>query len=406
MADIRSYIKEKEKREKREKKQADYKEKIARHKMAAVYRILLILVILIAFAAFLVIQYKRHVYVDYDIVAMTEREATNGATDVRLGNSILTYSKDGAHCTDAKGSVQWNQTFEIQDVILAVSNDTVAIGEYNGRSIYLADSERLIGEITTAMPIRNLAVSEAGYVAAVLADTDVTWINVYDSSGELKWEGRTHMDDSGYPMALSMSPGGELLMVAYIYVDAGILRTKVGVYNLGAVGSNVSDRLVSTYAYTDMLIPCVRFLNDDTAFAVGDGRLSIYPGSHIPVEASGHLYDREIRSVFYSDRYVGLVFLADNSENRYQLKVYDTTVADAGGAGGKDFYFDIDYTDIFFGKDNFVIYNDTECLVMTMDGIEKFHGDFRETVRLMVPAGNAYRYLLVTDDSINTIQLK
>ena len=189
MADIRSYIKEKEKREKREKKQADYKEKIARHKMAAVYRILLILVILIAFAAFLVIQYKRRVYVDYDIVAMTEREATNGATDVRLGNSILTYSKDGAHCTDAKGSVQWNQTFEIQDVILAVSNDTVAIGEYNGRSIYLADSERLIGEITTAMPIRNLAVSEAGYVAAVLADTDVTWINVYDSSGELKWEG-------------------------------------------------------------------------------------------------------------------------------------------------------------------------------------------------------------------------
>ena len=100
------------------------------------------------------------------------------------------------------------------------------------------------------------------------------------------------------------------------------------------------------------------------------------------------------------------MFLADNSENRYQLKVYDTTVADAGGAGGKDFYFDIDYTDIFFGKDNFVIYNDTECLVMTMDGIEKFHGDFRETVRLMVPAGNAYRYLLVTDDSINTIQLK
>lgn len=205
MADIRSYMKEKEKRE---KKQADYKEKIARHKMAAVYRILLILVILIAFGVFLAVQYKRRVYTDYDIVALTEREAVNGTTDVRLGNSILTYSKDGAHCTDAKGNVKWNQTFEIQDVILAVSGDTVAIGEYNGRSIYLADSEKLIGEITTAMPIRNLAVSQAGYVAAVLADTDITWVNVYDSSGEMKWEGRTHMDDSGYPMALSMSPSG------------------------------------------------------------------------------------------------------------------------------------------------------------------------------------------------------
>lgn len=403
MADIRSYMKEKEKRE---KKQADYKEKIARHKMAAVNRILLILVILIAFGVFLAVQYKRRVYTDYDIVALTEREAVNGTTDVRLGNSILTYSKDGAHCTDAKGNVKWNQTFEIQDVILAVSGDTVAIGEYNGRSIYLADSEKLVGEITTAMPIRNLAVSQAGYVAAVLADTDITWVNVYDSSGEMKWEGRTHMDDSGYPMALSMSPSGELLLVAYIYLDAGILRTKIGVYNLGAVGSNVSDRLVSSYAYTDMLIPCARFLNDDTAFTVGDGRLSIYTGSHVPVEAGGHLYDREIRSVFYSDRYVGLVFLSDNNENRYQLKVYDTASAGAGDSNVKDFYFDIDYTDIFFGKDNFVIYNETECQIMTMGGVEKFHGNFGETVRLMVPAGNAYRYLLVTEDTIETIQLK
>ena len=40
MADIRSYMKEKEKREKREKKQADYREKIARHKLASVYRVI------------------------------------------------------------------------------------------------------------------------------------------------------------------------------------------------------------------------------------------------------------------------------------------------------------------------------------------------------------------------------
>lgn len=80
--------------------------------------------------------------------------------------------------------------------------------------------------------------------------------------------------------------------------------------------------------------------------------------------------------------------------------------SDAGGSNGKDFYFDIDYTDIFFGKDDFVIYNETECQVMSMGGVEKFHGNFAETVRLMVPAGNAYRYLLVTDDAIETIQLK
>ena len=72
----------------------------------------------------------------------------------------------------------------------------------------------------------------------------------------------------------------------------------------------------------------------------------------------------------------------------------------------RSFYFDVDYTDIFFGKDNLVIYNETECQIFTMDGTEKYHGNFGKTVRLMLPVGNTYKYLLVTDDTIDTIQLK
>ena len=401
MADIRSYMKEKEKREKRERRQVDYKEMIARHRLASVYRVLLILLLAAAFVVFAVIQYRRRTYTDYDIVATSPREAISGTTDVKLGSSILTYSKDGAHCTDARGNVTWNQTFEIQDVILARNGETVAIGEYNGRSIYIANSEKLLGQISTAMPIRQLAVSATGKVTAVLADTDITWINTYESSGEMTREGRSHMDDSGYPMAISVSPNGELLMVAYVYVDAGVLRTNVAFYNFGLVGANYSDGLVSTYSYTDMVIPCVGFLDDDTAFTVGDNRLTIYTGAHIPEEEAGHLYDREIRSVFYGEKYIGLVFLSDNNENRYQLKVYDT---ESGRVS--DFYFDLDYTDIFFGKDNFVIYNETQCQILTMSGTEKFHGDFSKAVRLMAPVGNTYKYLLMTDDSIDTIQLK
>ena len=340
MADIRSYMKEKEKREKREKKQTDYKEKIARHKLASVYRVILILVLLAAFAVFLVVQYRRRTYTDYNTIATIPRESVSGATDVKLGSAILTYSKDGAHCTDSRGSVTWNQTFEIQDVILARNRGTVAIGEYNGRSIYLADSEKLLGEITTAMPVRQLSVS-------------------------------------------------------------GILRTKIAFYNFGRVGENYSDGLVSSYVLTDTVVPYVGFLNDETAFSVGDNRLTIYSGGYVPEEAAGHLYDREIRSVFYGDRYIGLVFLSDNNENRYQLKVYDTESDKA-----KDFYFDMDYTDIFFGRDNFVIYNEAECQIMTMGGTEKFRGSFSKTVRLMAPVGNTYKYMLVTDDSIDTIQLK
>ena len=189
--------------------------------------------------------------------------------------------------------------------------------------------------------------------------------------------------------------------MAYWYVDAGILKTNIAFYNFGPVGENVNDYMVSVYSYTDTLIPQVQFMNNSTAFAVGDNRLTIYSGSHTPVETAGFLIDEEIISVFYSDKYIGLVFRAEDSDKLYRMDVFDTAAEKVGS-----FDINIEYTDIFFDQDTFVAYNETECMIMTMDKIAKFAGEFSETVRLMLPTNGAYKYLLVTDDSIETIQLK
>ena len=64
------------------------------------------------------------------------------------------------------------------------------------------------------MPIRNLTVSESGYVTAVLDGTDAALLNTYNASGEMIYQGQAHMTESGYPAAVSLSPNGELLCVA------------------------------------------------------------------------------------------------------------------------------------------------------------------------------------------------
>ena len=397
MANIRSYIKDKEKRE---QKLAGYKEKIMRHKLASVYRILLVVAGAAALIALIVVQYRRHVYTDYDIVASVPRESARGTTDVRLGKSILTYSRDGAHCTDAKGQTTWNQTYQIQDVRLAISGDTSAIGDYNGRSIYVQNPQQQLGVITTPMPIQEIAVSECGNVTAVLADTDLVWVNTYNPDGKLLYYGTASMNDAGYPAAISLSPSGELLCVAYMYVDAGVLKTNLAFYNLKEVGENYNDFMVYSDSFTD-IVPYMHFMNDSTMFAVGDGCLRIYTGSHQPVLAAGHLYNEEVQSVFYNEEYVGLMFRSEDSEYLYRLDVYNTAAKKVNS-----FYYNIEYTDLFFDKDNIVIYNETECVITTMDKIEKFNGSFSRTVRLMLPGNSAYRYVLVTDTSIDTIQLK
>lgn len=398
MADIRSYIKEKAKREQR---QAGYKEKIIKHKLRNLYRVFLVIAAAAALVALIAVQYRRHVYTSYDTVSSVERETVSGAVERRLGNCILTYSRDGAHCTNAKGSVTWNQTYEIQDVIIAVSGNTVAIAEYNGRNIYVQNTESQLTQITTTMPIRDVAVSSSGCVTAVLDGQDVALLYTYGQDGKLAFKGEAHMSDAGYPAAIGLSPNGEILCVSYLYLDAGILKTDLAFYNFGQVGKNNSDLLVSASSYTDMLVPQVRFMNDSAGFAVGDSRLIVFGGEHKPVIKAERILSEEIRSVFYSERYIGLVFRSEDSEHLYRMDVYDTSAKEVG-----KFYLDIEYADIFFGKDNFVAYNETECLIMNLEGVKKFSGTFSKTVRLMLPTGGPYKYVLVTDNSIDTIQLK
>ena len=373
-ADIKNYLKEKEKRQ---KSQDDYKKKIRKHRLKIVYRVLLVVAALGAALALVVVQAKRHIYTGYDTVSSISREVSSDATDIRLKNSILTYSKDGAHCTDAKGNVKWNQTYVIQDVKIATCGDVAAIGSYNGREIYVQNTDKQLGTITTTMPIRNITVSETGRVTTVLADTDVAWIMTYEADGTNSYTGQAHM------------------------MDAGVVKSNVTFYNFGPVGENQSDYMVSAYSYSDLVVPKVQFMNNDTAFAVGDSRLMIYSGTQKPVTAGEYLYDDEIQSVFYSDKYVGLVFLSDQAETKYRMDVYNTSAAKVGS-----YYFDVDYTDIFFGDDDMVIYNESECQIFTTDGVEKYHGSFGKSARLLLPAGGSYKYYLVTDSTIDTIQLK
>lgn len=384
----------------REKKQEDYRDKIFKYKLTNIYRFVLLLLVFVAVIAVIVVQYQNHVYTEYSVVSTVPRQKGAGATTIRLDDSVLTYSKDGSNCINQKGDVVWNQTFQMQDIDVAICDNVSAISSYNGTQIYVQSDKETMGVIETAMPIRDVTVAANGRVTAILADTEVAWITTYDKDGKTRFNGQAHMQNSGYPVALSLSPSGEMLAVSYVYLDAGTMKSHVAFYNFGEVGDNYSDHLISTYAHPDALIPYIQFMNDSTSFAVGDDRLVFYIGSQKPVESQKHLYSDEIKSVYYNENYVGLIVASDQSDYRYRLDVFD-----AKGERVNSFYFDMEYRELFFEKDGFVIYNESECLIMNMDGLEKFHGEFSGAVELMLPTGKAYRYVLVTGSSLDTIQL-
>lgn len=413
MADIRSYTRDKEKREQtksvrqgkfrlvKSDDEETFQEKLHKHRLTFFYRILLGVLICGALVVLVIVQYRNKIYTDYDVIASVELTEASGTTDVRLGSNILTYSKDGARCTDTAGNVLWNQTYEMQSPIVAVCGDVAAIGDYNGRTIYIQSSQKQLGTISTNRPIRNLCVAANGVVAAVLEDTQVTWIMVYDTAGNELVKFRTTMKDTGYPVSVSLSPNALLCTVSYVYMDAGTMKSSVAFYNFDEYGKNQIDNLVGGYDHADTIVPYVQFMNNNNVFAVGDDCIAFYGGSQKPEQLAVYYFDSEIRGVYYNENYVGLVFYNGAGGERFKLEIYSKN-----GERVRTQEFSLDYTDILFDKETYIIYNEEECLVMTMEGVEKYNGTFKKAVNLMVPGGGSYRYTLVTQDSVDTIQMK
>ena len=402
MSNIRSYLKEKEKRT--QNPQSDFVDKIRKHRLTVFYRIALVIVLAGAVALAFYFHYKDKVYTQMSQISTKERQAISGARDLGLGNNLVTYSNDGISCMDAKGNALWNQTFEMQNPMVATCKDVLAIADYNGRNVYVMNSEKRLGEISTSKPIRNLCVAANGVVMTVQEESRVTWIYMYDSQGKELVCFRTTMSDTGYPTAISLSDNARLAGIAYTYVEAGVLQTRVAFYNFGDVGENQIDNLVSGYNYTDTLVPYLHFMNSETAFAVADNRLMIYSGSEVPETKLERLLDQEIQAVYNSDKYIGLVFYNSSDENAYMLQVLDSI-----GEEVVSIPFDfnsISDARILFGEEQITIYNEKECMVYNLNGKQKFAGTFEKAVRTMIPYGGPLRYTLAYMDSIDIVELK
>ncbi len=400
MANVRDYLKRKRER-KEEQGRISYRERIKSHKFTVFYRIFLVIILLTAVGVVLYHQWKNKVYTESTVVFTTEVHITQDSTMVPFAGHLLTYSKDGAGCMDIRGNAIWNQTFEMQNPIVDICQNVAAIGDYNGRTIYVMNTSGIMGSITTNRPLRDFCVASNGVVAVVLDDTDVTLICLYDSQGQELVKFRTTMKDSGYPVSVSISPSGELACVSYLFVDSGQMKSSVAFYNFGPVGKNNVNNYVSGYDYLNSIVPLTSFLDNSSVFAVSDDRIMFFNGAQKPVSIAEKLLADSVQGVYYGSEYIGLVFNSTQSTNRYRLEVYHKS-----GELRQSIEFDIDFRDILFHEDQIIIYNESECRIYNSSGAEKYNGSFPKSVLLLIPQNSMRRYMVVTPDSIDTIELK
>ncbi|MDE6918130.1 MAG: hypothetical protein K2P39_15200, partial [Lachnospiraceae bacterium] len=122
---------------------------LARHRQIKLYTALGVLALVVVVAIGSYITWINKVYIGYDVIQQNEWVRASDSRTINLKGTLFTYSNDGMSCTDLRGRTIWNQTYEMQNPEIRTCGRTVAVGDYNGRKIYVANTQGMLGTVET-----------------------------------------------------------------------------------------------------------------------------------------------------------------------------------------------------------------------------------------------------------------
>ena len=132
----------------------------------------------------------------------------------------------------------------------------------------------------------------------------------------------------------------------------------------------------------------------------GDDKVALYSMKQKPSLIAELDIEEEIQSIFYNDKYIGLV-VDNNLENPYRMVIYNVN-----GSKVSDTEFNLSYTGVKISKKSVVIYNDTTMKVYNINGKLRYEGTIEEGISSIITKDDDYTYFVVGPSTIKNIKLK
>lgn len=380
----------------------EYRRKIKEHRHKILKRTTItVLIILLIIAGLGLYMAFRH-YEDYDILSSVERADTEATRFAEFKGNILKYSNDGAFYTDVSNELIWNQTYEMSSPQIDTCGDYLAIYDKGGTKIYILTPAQLVGSIETTMQIEQVCVASQGTVAVLMNKDNSAYLALYDREGNNLAEGVIHGEKGGYPIAIALSHDAVKLAVSMVDINSGSVKSTIAFYNYGSVGQNEIDNCVGVNTYDDMVIPEMSFMSNDRMVALGDSKVIFFEGTQKPQPVAEIPLEKEAKSIFYNENYIGVVNSNDDEAVTHHLLIYDTN---ANLVMEEDF--GQEYSQIeFLSNDEICIRNENVCDIYTIRGVYKFHHEFDEELYQVLPGGLGLNYTFVLKNATEKVRLK
>lgn len=384
------------------KEDTNYTRKVLFHKGRKLALVLVLIFVVIAVAVGYRIYIQNRVFTSYDILSIAKISQSVDSKYLEFGNNVLRYNMDGIACIEKDNDKVWEISYRMKYPIVALCGDCGAVASQKEDEIYVFNKNGLMGRIEVNYPIVDIDVSAHGVVAVNMEYDGMNYVDIYEYDGERKVASRTSLEGNGYPLDVALSYDGQKLMVSYLDISEEALKSSVVFYNFSEVGENYIWNMVGAYDdyYEKTIIPYVTFINEETACAVGDDRITIFTMKEIPEIRADIKLTKELESYFVGEDYLALIF--DNSDNGglYKAEIYDID-----GKKQLDYELDKSYKALRFIDDYVLIYNEYSCVILNMSGAEVFSHIFDTAVVLLKPL-TLTEHILITDSTISEIKLK
>lgn len=332
----------------------------------------------------------------YEVVTSMSRGDDTSVYYCMMRKGMVKYSKDGVAMTNKSGSVLWNQTYEMASPTMTSAGDYVAVGDIGANTIYIFNEYGQLGRVSTDVPIQEIQISEQGVVAAVLSDTSSNYINLYDKQGNSLGSIKASLENTGYPLAIALSPDASKLAVSYLIVKSGSMQSRIVSYDFSDVEG---DHLLDTQEL-EGLYPKAAFLDSREVVLFGEKGFVLYQADSKKIETQEN-FESEINSVFCTKQKLGFIFKNEDDNGKYRMEIYNKA-----GKKSSTYYFDLDYSGMTADDDEVILYNDEEMLIYHMGGRVRFRGTFNTAVTGVMPSWEDGLYWLIDDQSLREIRIR
>lgn len=332
----------------------------------------------------------------YEVVTSMSRGDDTSVYYCMMRKGMVKYSKDGVAMTNKSGTVLWNQTYEMALPTMTSAGDYVAVGDIGANTIYIFNEYGQLGRVSTDVPIQEIQISEQGVVAAVLSDTSSNYINLYDKQGNSLGSIKASLENTGYPLAIALSPDASKLAVSYLIVKSGSMQSRIVAYDFSDVEG---DHLLDTQEL-EGLYSKAAFLDSREVVLFGEKGFVLYQADSKKIETQEN-FESEINSVFCTNQKLGFIFKNEDDNGKYRMEIYNKA-----GKKSSTYYFDLDYSGMTADDDEVILYNDEEMLIYQMGGRVRFRGTFNTAVTGVMPSWEDGLYWLIDDQSLREIRIR